>query len=276
MKTIQGLLLSLCAISFSTLYTQAQLKPKSSNAGRDSTHIMLVAVNNPKNQDAEKTHLDAEFKYLSNQVYLGRRDSAALPYYIPTISYFHKSGLYASASLNYLKNSAVSRIDLVTLEAGYDFTKGKYEGKLSFTEFFYNSQSTSVTSELNSTLSYENNLDLGFLKSTVTGGLDIGAALDFVLFMGASHEFSLFNDKVEINPSFGMNIASQNNYNAYYKNKKFGSSHSSHGGQGSNTTVSGNIINANAFQIKDYELSVPISYSLGKCSLNFTPNYGCL
>src|SRR6516164_3753823 len=92
-----------------------------------------------------KTHLDAEFKYLSNQVYLGRRDSAALPYYIPTISYFHKSGLYASASLNYLKNSAVSRIDLVTLEAGYDFTKGKYEGKLSFTEFFYNSQSTSVT-----------------------------------------------------------------------------------------------------------------------------------
>src|SRR6516162_292372 len=99
-----------------------------------------------------KTHLDAEFKYSSNQVYLGRRDSVALPYFIPTLSYFHKSGLYASASVNYLNNATASRVDLVTLEAGYDFTKGKYEGKLSFTQFFYNSQSTNVASEMNSSV----------------------------------------------------------------------------------------------------------------------------
>jgi hypothetical protein len=220
-----------------------------------------------------KTHLDAEFKYSSNQVYLGRRDSAALPYYIPTLSYFHKSGLYVSTSVNYLNNATANRIDLVTIEAGYDFTKGKYEGKLNFTQFFYNSQSTNVASEMNSSVAYENNLDLGFLKSTLTGSLDLGSALDFVLALGISHEFSLLNDKLDITPSINMNAASLNNYNEYYKNKKFNPAHSGHGSSGNSSAVSGKIINANSFQIKDYELSLPMSYSLEKCSFNFTPTY---
>lgn len=69
-----------------------------------------------------------------------------------------------------------------------------------------------------------------------------------------------------------MNIASLNNYNDYYKNKKFKVSGSGHGTPG-NSTIAGKIINANAFQVKDYEFSVPMSYSLRKFSFNFTPTY---
>jgi hypothetical protein len=253
MKTTIQVIFLILTIFISSITTRAQISPSRAEG-----------------QEPAKTHLDAEFKYSSNQVYLGRRDSTALPYFIPNLSYFHKSGLYASASVNYLKNSTESRVDLVTVEAGYDFTKGQYEGKISFTQFFYSSQSTNVASEMNSSIAYENNLDLGLVKSTITGSLDFGSALDFVLALGIAHEFSLVNDQLDITPSFGMNIASLNNYNAYYKNKKFKGVGTGHGNSNS---VSGKIINAGAFQIKDYELSMPVSYTLGKCSFNFTPTY---
>jgi hypothetical protein len=273
MKFIHQVILLFIGCGFSILRADAQLKARPTTVKPDSSHMVISSVSHSADPEPAKTHLDAEFKYLSDQVYMGRRDSTVLPYYIPTLSYFHKSGLYASASLNYLKNSTDSRIDLVTLEAGYDFNKGKYEGKLSFTQFFYNSQSTSVTSELNSAIAFENNFDLGFLKPTLTGSLDLGSALDFVLSLGVSHEFSLVNDKLDLTPSLGMNIASQNNYNEYYKNKKLNASRSGHGPPGNSSAISGKIINANSFQIKDYELSMPVSYSLGKCSFNFTATY---
>jgi hypothetical protein len=123
---------------------------------RDST--------DPIRKKVRHSHLEVGMSYQSNNVYLGRTDSPALHYYIPAVSYYHKSGLFFTTSLNYLKNSTVSRIDLFTLEAGYMFTAHKYDGIFTVSKYYYNSQSTNLAAAISEAVAYSNGYDFGFVK----------------------------------------------------------------------------------------------------------------
>ena len=221
----------------------------------------------------KRSHLEAAVSFQSNDVYLGRKDSAVLPYYIPELSYYHKSGLYATASLNYLKNATDSRVDLVTLEGGYIFTTGKYDGQLSFSKYFYNSQSTSVTAEISASAAYQNSFDLGFIKPTFTGTLNIGRKLDFAGLFGLEHSFYFIDDKLEITPTFAATASTQNYYNDYYKKRRYTIKRKGQVGQTGIANISGTVLNAGTFKLLDYEPTIPISYKIGKCTVNFTPIY---
>src|SRR5664279_4653201 len=121
----------------------------------DSVAVMMDSTDN-KGALLHKSYFEAGMSYQSNDVYLGRKDSMLLPYYIPAFSYYHRSGLFVTLSINYLKNSTDSRIDLVTAEAGYMLSLGKYEGQFVASKYFYNAQSTSVTSAITASMAYEN------------------------------------------------------------------------------------------------------------------------
>ena len=219
---------------------------------KDSIPVVQVLLNDTIKDDRrllKKSHFETSFNYQSNDVYLGRKDSSVLPYFIPEFSYYHKSGIFVSASLYYLKNQAISRIDLVTIDAGYLFTAGKYDGQFTFSKYFYNSQSTSVTAALSASAEYQNSYDLGFIKTTFTGTLNIGKKLDFAGEFGLEHRFSLIEDKLEVTPTLAVAASTQNYYSDYYKSRRYTIKRKGVTAQTAIENISGTVVNASSFKI---------------------------
>jgi hypothetical protein len=218
------------------------------------------------------SHFEASLSYQSNDVYLGRKDSAVLPYFIPMLTYYHKSGLYFSASASYLDNSTDQRVDVVTLEGGYDYTVGKYGGEVSFTKYFFNSQSTNVTSGITGSLSYRSEYDLGFVEPSVTVALDLGPKTDFQGVFGLEHTFEALGDRMEITPAMTANGSTLNFYDNYYKTRRFKRRKGQKTVSGT-VDLTGTVPDAGSFKLLDYEAGVTFKYSAGKFAFSFNPVY---
>ena len=243
------------------------------NDSAQSTQILFADTAKEDQLPVKKSHFETSLSYQSNDVYLGRKDSSVLPYFIPEFSYYHKSGIFISASLYYLKNQTASRIDLVTIDAGYQFNTGHYDGQLTLSKYFYNSQSTSVTSEISASAEYQNGYDFGFMKTTFTGTLNIGNKLDFAGLLGLEHRFSLIDDKLNITPTFAVAGSTQNYYSDYYKSRRYTIKRKGVAAQTALEKISGTVVNASSFKILDYEPTMPIEYTMGKCVISFVPTY---
>ena len=63
-----------------------------------------------------KSYFMFGFNYLSNNVYLGRKDTVTIPYYTPYISYHNKNGIYVKGLVSYTTAKG-GAIDLTTIEA---------------------------------------------------------------------------------------------------------------------------------------------------------------
>ena len=232
-----------------------------------------VTVDKQDPKEVRKSHFDGGISYLNNDVYLGRKDSSLLPYYIPVLTYYHKSGIYLSAYMNYLKNSEESRIDLITLEAGYVFGSGNYDGQVNVSKFIYSGESTNIASEIQATVGFQNGYDFGFIKPALTINLNVGSKIDYLGSFSLQHSYSGFQDKLEFTPTFTVNGGTQNYYDSYYKNKRYSNSNKGKNGSGGGATVSGSVADPASFKILDYEASVPFSYTINKLVINFTPTY---
>lgn len=255
----------------------AQADSDSTRSPLDSTRSSLdstrSSLDSAPSHHHKYSHFATGITFQSDDVYLGRKDSTALPYYTPTVSYFHKSGLYATASISYLKNATASRVDLVTVDAGYMFTKGKYAGTFTVTKYFYNSQSTSVTSDIKASADYLNSYDLGFIKPSFTATLNMGDKTDFAATLGLSHTIELIKDKWEITPGFNAEGSTQDFYSDYYRNRKYKIKKKKVVVGTGEAEVTGTVLNASTFRVLDYEATMPIEYSIGKCTIGFTPTY---
>jgi hypothetical protein len=241
---------------------------------QDSTARPESSATLEKSDTSRKTasYFEVSMNYQSNNVYLGRKDSSALPYFIPMLSYYHKSGVYITASAAYLKNSTANRIDVVTLEAGYSFSAGYYSGDFTATKYFYNNQSTSVTAAIAGAVSYQNSYNFGFVKPTVTATINFGKNTDIETAFGLEHSFYLLGDKLEIIPAFTANASTLNYYSNYYRTRRFSKRKAKKTVTGT-VDITGTVVNPSEFRILDYEPSLPISYKTGKFTFSFTPTY---
>ena len=221
----------------------------------------------------QKSYFETGISYQNNDVYFGRKDSTELPYFIPVLSYYHKSGIYFSAFVNYLSNSEVSRVDLVTLEGGYIFQAGNYDGQLNISKFIYNSQSTSVSSEIQASAGCQNGYDFGAIKTFLNLSLDFGYKIDYSTSFGLEHGFSILHDKGEFTPGICVNAGTQNFYDNYYKKKRYSNKGNGKSTGNTGTSVVGSVVNPSNFKILDYEASIPFSYTIRKLVFNFTPTY---
>jgi hypothetical protein len=220
----------------------------------------------------KRSHFETALTYQSDNVYLGRKDSTRYPYFIPAFSYYHKSGAYASVSLNYLKTSKLSRIDVFTIDAGYMFRAHKYDGIFTVSKYFYNSQSTSITSAITSSVAYQNGYDFGIVKPSFTAALNFGNKTDFEGRFELSHAFSIADDKFDLTPTLSA-AGSTLNYYDYYRRRKYSIKKKKQPVQTGVADVTGSVLNASTFKILDYELIMPIEYNIGKCTISFTPTY---
>ena len=122
-------------------------------------------------KDSDSSYVSVSLNYLSDAVFMGRRDSISAPYLYTSLMYHHKSGLYASGSASYLTRADEGRVDLFLLTGGFDFTIKELDGDISFTTYFFNESSYNVLSEvstdLTASLEYDFNIiNLGLSVST--------------------------------------------------------------------------------------------------------------
>lgn len=215
----------------------------------------------------KKTKLNIAVSYLSNSVYLGRKDSSVISYISPGLYLTTPSGFFAAGNVSFLTQE--SRIDLFTLEAGYSFNKNNFEASVAATQLFYNNQSVNVKADLSSSLSAYASYLLPFVKPSGSGTISLGNnKTDYTASFGVEQSFSTNNEAFNFTPAFYVNASTENYYEGYYKNRKFGK-----GRRGRSVTTTAQLLNASRFKIMDYELQVDAEYNVNHFSFYFEPAY---
>ncbi len=217
------------------------------------------------------SHFQANLTWQSNDVNNGRKDSSTIPLITPEISYIFKSGFEIDLSVGYNTHETSPQVNQYTLDGSYSFNPGNYSGSATLSGFIYSKNSGSTTAEQKGSLAYDNSYDFGFIEPALNLTWTFGNHIpDYQAAFVLQHQYSIGN--LSITPTATMNAATQNSYNSYYQNRRF--SIPRNDGKPplpTNVTVSGEVLNADKFQILDYELSVPISYTAGNWTFNFTP-----
>ena|SRR5581483_11045881 len=216
-----------------------------------------------------KSHLKIELSYLNDNVYMGRSDSAKVPYITAGLRYIHKSGLFAELSTSYLTTE--DRPDLVQLSAGYMFSKGNWEGEIAANKYYYNANSYNVNAETKGDINLYTAYDLGFIQPSFTGEMKFSTTTDYVTTFGLEHDFSFFDESLLVEPCVYMNAATQNYYNLYYQKRKYTTNRK--GVKKAVGTITANTEDAGRFKILDYELTAPIEYVQHRFTFSFTPTY---
>ena len=224
--------------------------------------------------DSAISYFKADASYLSNYVYNGRQDSLKTPYLTPTIGYYDKSGLWVSGSLSYLANPADSRIDLYSLDIGYDFDlSDHFSGSVYADKSFYNDASTVINSALKGSIGSSISYDLDFLQ--VNAGIDIlfSTKADIATNIGLSHAFNI-GDKgslFTITPTVTTNLSTLHYYEGY-ANKKAGKKANQIIPNLQSITVE-TTVNNKQFTLMDYEISLPFTYDSKKIGFFITPTF---
>lgn len=210
----------------------------------------------------------AGLNYLSNNVYLGRKDSVAIPYIIPYIGYHLSNGLYAKAMASYTSAGSSGHIDLFTLEAGYNhsFSKNINAG-FSAEKYFYNKNSISVRANSSGYFGIDGQFTNDYVEPSAQLGMVFNKnTKDYVLGIAIDHNFSMNEGKFSIIPTITVFSGTQNYYDEYFlarakkKDKK--------------AVVPNNIVsNPSAFNVLDYEFSAKTTFRAKHWLFTIIPTY---
>jgi hypothetical protein len=167
-----------------------------------------------QSQMGDPSYVSIAVNFMNDAVYLGRKDSISAPYLYPSITYFNKTGLYATGSFSFLTKSNESRIDLFLGTIGYEINSKKFSSDISFTKYFFNTDSYNVISEveadLTGTLGYD--FDVFNLNLSLTNFFNKNSTSDIFLSSEISHDFVSTDRKFQISPTMGIFLGSQNFY----------------------------------------------------------------
>ncbi len=218
----------------------------------------------------EKSYGLVNASYNSDIVFLGRKSSSRAPYLTARAGYYHKSGLFINGAVSYLAASGEKRIDLFTPSVGYDFYREKFSTGISGTGYFFNNKSYTAKSALKSNLSAYADYDFDIVEVYIDGTAYFSNTTDFVLGLALSHTFYAAGDNLKFIPSVYLNAGTQNYYGDYSNNSRFGR-HMLDGGSSASRGTS--MMGGGVFNVLDYELSIPVSYTLNKFQFSFIPVY---
>ena len=209
--------------------------------------------------------------YYSNIVFLGRKSPSRAPYLSAFAGYYHKSGLFINGGVSYLAAFGENRIDLLTATTGYELYLGSFSGGISGTKYFFNTKSYIVKSALSGYVNVYADYDFDIVDVYIEGNAYFGNASDFISGLGMSHKFYAANENLTITPTVYLNAGTQNYYSDYNNNLRFGLHMTGGGGSSMGTAMV--VGGGRSFKALDYELSVPIGYTLNKFRCSFTPVY---
>ena len=87
-----------------------------------------------------------------------------------------------------------------------------------------------------------------------------------------SHTFLLFIDNMDMTPTIAAAGSTLHFYD-YYRQRRYTIKKKNKPNQTGIASVTGSVEQASQFRIMDYEATMPVEYSIGKCTLSFTPTY---
>ncbi len=217
------------------------------------------------------SYFEGSLGFLSNNVYMGRKDSVSIPYLTPSFGYYDKSGLFANIAVSFLPGAG--RVDLVTVEAGYLYSQHNFSGGVYLAKYFYNEQSTNVQAEVEGSMHLTSSYNLGFIKPTLEAGINFSERSDYIVSFGLNHSFYLFDDAVDITPGVILNASTQNYYNYYYSKRRYTGKRKRRLTGILYYDITADISDAAKFQVRDYEFNLPLNYTVKKFMFNFTPTF---
>ena len=221
----------------------------------------IVIGQNEKEKDSSY-----DINFISDAVFMGRKDSITNPYLYPLITYHHKTGFYGTGSLSYLTKTDEGRVDLFLITAGFEFAIKKFDGDISITKYFFNEDSYNVISEVEADITAQLVYDFNVVNLGIASSLYFNSDGNSDVFLSSevSHDFVSNNEKFQISPTAGLYLGSQNFYEQYYINNRFGNGRGQQG-QGNNNltqTVATqiNFTESEKFGLMAIEFSLPIWY----------------
>ena len=228
-----------------------------------------------ESSNTEESYFLVDLSYMNDAVFMGRRDSIAAPYVLPSIGYYDKSGLFLDVSASYLTSSDEQRVDLFLATAGYLFDANKWSGGVSGTAYFYNEDSYNVQSEvvadITGILSY--NLKAVEVSAYASSYFNNSGSPDIFLGLLMDRTFYAFNRSLLITPRASLFAGSQYFYQEYYSTSRLGNRKGQGKGTGSTepmqTTVE--IAEASEFNLLNLELGIPLQYHHNHFIFSFTP-----
>jgi hypothetical protein len=211
-----------------------------------------------------KSYFMYGLNYLSDNVYLGRKDSTTLPYVSPYIGYHHQSGLYIKGTGSYAPTKHI--VDLAVIEAGYEHSFGDhFNSGINVDKFFYNKTSTSIRGNTQGSAGIFGQYSNDWVQPQVTFNLDFSKKTDYVLTLQLDHEFKLINNTLTIAPTTEMNVGTRHFYDQYFVNRLTK--------KDKTLKLKQVLADAGRFKALDYELSLPVTYRITKWLFKLTPTY---
>jgi hypothetical protein len=204
--------------------------------------------------------------YLSNNVYLGRKDTTVIPYISPYIGGHFKSGIYVKATISYAPVANDGHIDLTTLEGGYDHTFGDHLNTGTYLDFFlYNKNSLSTRASTKASAGVYGQYANKWIEPEINFDYNINkSSQDYVSGIQADHDFALLGKTLHIFPTFIINFGTQNYYDEYFITRTR---------KDKTVKVKKAIANATKFNTLDYEFSVKATYRIKKWMFTCSPTY---
>jgi hypothetical protein len=222
------------------------------------------------NEDGDDPYDELSFfnfglNYLSNNVYLGRKDTSVISYYSPYIGYHFKDGIYAKAMIS-LSPVNATHLDLTILEAGYGRSFGDhFNGGLNLDRYIYNKNSVSIRANGVGAAGVNGQFSNDYIEPTAGFDLNFNKkSTDYVASLLLDHNFKLANKKMNIIPAVLVNIGTRHYLDEYYVariNKK------------QKTKLTKVVANAKKFNALDYECSLKTTYMTPRWLFTFIPTY---
>jgi hypothetical protein len=174
----------------------------------------------------------AGMNYLSDNVYLGRKDSVAIPYYSPYIGYRFQNGISMKATTSFTTTNML-HMDLLTLEAGYDHDFGEhFNTGVNVEKFVYNENTVSIRGNTQSCIGFDGQFSNDYVQPTATFDINFNkSTTDYVGGLAIDHDFAIAGNTLHILPTFTAFYGTQNYYDEYFttrvtkKNKKLKVAH---------------------------------------------------
>ncbi len=195
--------------------------------------------------------------YVSNNVYLGRKDSIVIPYYSPYVGYHFKNGLYAKGMMSF--TSANGRhLDLTTIEIGYDRNFGEhFNGGINIDKYYFHKNSLSVWANTKGFASINGQYTNDWIEPQITFDANVNKnSTDYVTNITLDHDFKLADKKLHIIPAIATNIGTKHYYDEYFINRLT---------KKDNTLkIKKAVVDAGKYRPADYEFSIKTTYLLSK------------
>lgn len=252
--------------------------------------LLLVEQETIKAQTAEGnnpgfSYFLADLSYISDAVFMGRRDSIKAPYAYASLGYFDRSGFYGNASASYLVSSGEERIDLFLITAGYLLTGEHLSAGLSGTKYFFDEESYNVQSEIEGDITAMVGYDFDFIELgfSAAGYFSSGSSVDVVAALRLERIFYAMNRRLIINPAVLLGAGTRHFYEEYYNtsrmgNRKGGGNGQQGPGSGPGGTGMMQIENkdlalseASEFTVLNVEARLPFQFYYRSFIFSFTP-----